>query len=136
MAKIPVADSDVVYLNVGGTVLATKWSTLTQAQGSALAAWFSGRWEDCLDRDEQGHAFLDFDPDLFQPILSFLRSVAICSTLIPGLSLWVLMPTSSKPLQIWSSTWHLKTIWLVGVTVDCALESPSWPTILVQKAFL
>lgn len=30
MAKIPVADSDVVYLNVGGTVLATKWSTLTQ----------------------------------------------------------------------------------------------------------
>ena len=50
-----------------------------QARGSTLAAWFSGRWEDCLDRDDQGRAFLDFDPDLFQPILSFLRSCAICS---------------------------------------------------------
>lgn len=50
-----------------------------QAKGSTLAAWFSGRWEDCLDHDDQGRTFLDFDPDLFQPILSFLRSCAICS---------------------------------------------------------
>ena len=50
-----------------------------QAGGSTLAAWFSGRWEDCLDRDAKGRTFLDFDPDLFQPILSFLRSSAISS---------------------------------------------------------
>ena len=50
-----------------------------QAAGSTLAAWFSGRWEDCLDRDDQGRTFLDFDPDLFKHILSFLRSCAICS---------------------------------------------------------
>lgn len=50
-----------------------------QATGSTLAAWFSGRWEDCLDHDDQGRTFLDFDPDLFQPILSFLRSCTIHS---------------------------------------------------------
>ncbi|KAL3162586.1 protein homooligomerization, variant 2 [Trebouxia sp. C0009 RCD-2024] len=44
-----------------------------------LAAWFSGRWEHGLDHDDEGRIFLDFDPDLFQPILSFLRSRAICS---------------------------------------------------------
>ena len=44
-----------------------------------LAAWFIGRWEHGLDHDDQGRTFLDFDPDLFKPILSFLRSCAICS---------------------------------------------------------
>ena len=53
-----------------------------QARGSTLAAWFSGRWEDCLDHDEQGRTFLDFDPDLFKPILSFLRSSAISSSTV------------------------------------------------------
>ena len=44
-----------------------------QARGSALAARFSGNWEQCLDRDDQGRIFLDFDPQLFQHILSYLR---------------------------------------------------------------
>ncbi|KAL3135141.1 hypothetical protein ABBQ32_008076 [Trebouxia sp. C0010 RCD-2024] len=79
MARNSAADHDIIHLNVGGTVLATRRSTLTQAKGSTLAAMFSGRWEHCLARDREGRIFLDFDPDLFQPILSFLRTVTICS---------------------------------------------------------
>ena len=131
MAKMPTADNDIINMNVGGTVFATKRSTLTQvcicwctissclhmsfvyahtlvvlhavdllnaeekplltlmlncvcnisiqADNSMLAAWFSGRWEQCLDRDDQGHIFLDFDPDLFQLVLSALCCYKGCS---------------------------------------------------------
>lgn len=34
---------------------------------------FSGRWEQCLDKDSQGHIFLDFDPHCFDQIVTFLR---------------------------------------------------------------
>lgn len=53
-----------------------------QAEGSALAARFSGQWEQCLDHDDQGRIFLDFDPEVFQQILAYLRSRAIFSS--PG----------------------------------------------------
>lgn len=80
MATVPVADNDVLSLNVAGTLLTTKRSTLTQAEGSALAARFNGRWEQCLDRDDQGRIFLDFDPYCFQQILFYLRSRALLSS--------------------------------------------------------
>ena len=51
-----------------------------QAEGSALAARFNGRWEQCLDRDDQGRIFLDFDPYCFQKILFYLRSRALLSS--------------------------------------------------------
>ena len=51
-----------------------------QAEGSALAARFSGNWEQCLDHDDQGRIFLDFDPDLFKHILFYLRSRAMLSS--------------------------------------------------------
>ena len=51
-----------------------------QAEGSALAARFSGHWEQCLDHDNQGHVFLDFDPDLFKHILFYLRSRTMLSS--------------------------------------------------------
>ena len=41
---------------------------------------FSGRWEQCLDYDDKGQVFLDFDPYSFQQILSYLRSCNICSS--------------------------------------------------------
>ena len=46
---------------------------LCQVEGSVLAAMFSGRWEQCLDKDSQGHVFLDFDPHCFDQIVTFLR---------------------------------------------------------------
>jgi len=38
---------------------------------------FSGRWEESLSRDDQGHIFLDFDPHSFQQVLLCLRMRAI-----------------------------------------------------------
>ena len=54
----------------------------TQAEGSSLAARFNGSdlMEQCLDRDDQGRIFLDFDPYCFQQILFYLRSRALLSS--------------------------------------------------------
>ncbi len=52
-----------------------------QAKGSSLAARFSGRWEQCLDRDAQGRVFLDFDPYCFQIVLTYLRARWMDNTL-------------------------------------------------------
>ena len=51
-----------------------------QAEGSSLAARFSGNWEQCLDHDEEGHIFLDLDPELFKHILFYLRSRTLLSS--------------------------------------------------------
>ena len=52
-----------------------------QAEGSGLAARFNGNWEHCLDRDDQGRIFFDWDPYCFQQILCYLRWRAILSNL-------------------------------------------------------
>jgi hypothetical protein len=70
-------ENDIVYLNVGGTKMATKRSTLCQIEGSLLASLFSGRWEDNVERDVDGHAFLDFNPKLFALVLDYLRAKKI-----------------------------------------------------------
>ncbi len=41
---------------------------------------FNGRWEQRLDRDDQGRIFLDFDPYCFQQILFYLRSRNLLSS--------------------------------------------------------
>ena len=64
----------IVYLNVGGTKMATKWSTLCQVEGSMLAAMFSGRWKNNIEQDEDGHVFLDYNPKLFALVLDYLRA--------------------------------------------------------------
>jgi len=64
---------DVVDLNAGGHLHSVSRGTLCLAEGSLLAALFSGRWEDSLQRDQQGRPFLDVDPHAFEKILGFLR---------------------------------------------------------------
>ncbi|KAL0055218.1 hypothetical protein WJX82_008914 [Trebouxia sp. C0006] len=82
MTTVQVADNDIIdIINIGGTIVSTKRSTLTQAKGSSLAARFSGRWEQCLDRDAQGRVFLDFDPFCFQIVLTYLRARCMDNTL-------------------------------------------------------
>ena len=66
-------EDKIVYLNVGGTKMATKKSTLCQVDESMLAAMFSGRWEN-IERDEEGHVFLDYKPELFALVLDYLRA--------------------------------------------------------------
>ena len=72
-----VSNTDIVCLNVGGTKMATKRSTLCQVKGSLLASMFSGRWEDSVERDVDGHVFLDFNPKLFALVLDYLRAKKI-----------------------------------------------------------
>lgn len=68
-----VQESDVLELNVGGSLMSTTRETLTQATGSMLAAWFGPLWADHHKRDQQGRIFLNCDPYCFGRILSFLR---------------------------------------------------------------
>jgi BTB/POZ domain len=72
------ADTDLLVLNVGGSKLTVSRGTLTQIPESMLAAKFSGRWDDSLQRDPEGNIFLDHSMDLFLPMIDFLRS-ARCS---------------------------------------------------------
>ncbi|EGG22170.1 hypothetical protein DFA_04288 [Cavenderia fasciculata] len=64
--------SDIVNLNVGGRKYSTTKRTLTIYGDSFLGAMFSGNFQ--LTFDQKGRVFIDRDGDLFQFILSFLRS--------------------------------------------------------------
>ena len=66
-------DSDVLELNIGGTVVTVFRKTLTQFNESMLAAKFSGRWDDSLAKDRHGRFFLDHDPHTFLQVIDFLR---------------------------------------------------------------
>lgn len=67
-------DNDVMYLNIGGiTKIAVLRSTLTQFEDSMLAAKFSGRWDDSMEKDRDGDIFIDQDPDCFMILVSYLR---------------------------------------------------------------
>ena len=61
----------VIELNVGGTFLTTRLSTLRKDPDWMLASMFSGRYR--LDKDSQGCFFIDRDPALFRHVLNFLR---------------------------------------------------------------
>eukprot|EP00984_Skeletonema_dohrnii_P009192 scaffold3511_cov144-Skeletonema_dohrnii-CCMP3373.AAC.1 len=68
------SDNDVIQLNVGGqTNIAVLRNTLTQFEDSMLAAKFSGRWDDSMEKDRDGNIFVDEDPDNFKMLLKFLR---------------------------------------------------------------
>jgi len=67
------ADS-VVTINVGGeATLEVQRSTLRVFEGSHLANLFSGSWEKRLPRDTKGRVFFDNRPDVFVPLVDFLR---------------------------------------------------------------
>ena len=77
MKALTVNDNDIIQLNVGGQKLTTKRSTLCQVENSLLATMFSGRWEESLERDQDGAVFLDFNPQYFVLILDYLREKRI-----------------------------------------------------------
>jgi len=65
---------DLITLNIGGEKTVTvKRGTLCAIGDSMLAASFSGRWDESLQRDSDGAIFVDFEPDLFMPLLAYLR---------------------------------------------------------------
>ena len=71
--------SDVLRLNVGGTRVDVLRSTLTSVEDSMLAARFSGRWDDSLEKDSDGNFFIDQPIDVFLPMIDYLRAQA-CMT--------------------------------------------------------
>ena len=79
MKAVEVSDNDIIHLNVGGHKLTTRRSTLCQVEGSLLASMFSGRWEDSLERDQDGAIFFDFNPQYFLVILDYLRTKKIAT---------------------------------------------------------
>ena len=79
METVSVRDDDIIHLNVSGVKLTTNRSTLCQVEGSLLASMFSGRWEDSVQRDQDGAVFLDVKPQHFTAILDYLRVKKIAS---------------------------------------------------------
>jgi hypothetical protein len=77
MDNSPAQADQIVELNVGGENMTTYRSTLCASQGSMLAAMFSGRWEEKLQKDKDGRYFLDHDPYCMRKIIDFLRSKKI-----------------------------------------------------------
>lgn len=67
------APSDVLHLNVAGKSMAVLRRTLTSVEGSMLASRFSGRWDANIEKDENGHYFIDQDPELFEAMINYLR---------------------------------------------------------------
>ncbi|KAL7547219.1 hypothetical protein ACHAWF_010542 [Thalassiosira exigua] len=67
-------DTDLIQLNVGGsTNIAVFRRTLTMFEDSLLAAKFSGRWDDSMEKDNDGNFFVDQDPEHFLALISYLR---------------------------------------------------------------
>jgi len=65
-------DAKIARLNVGGTYMDTLTSTLTKVEGSMLQAMFSGYHP--ILRDENGRAFIDRNPKIFELVLDYLRT--------------------------------------------------------------
>jgi hypothetical protein len=70
--SVSAVPSDVIKLNVGGEQMAARRETLTMAAGSRLAAMFSGRWDELLEKDRDERIFLDYDPKCFRKLLDHL----------------------------------------------------------------
>ena len=80
---VVVRDDDIVRLNVGGQKFTSKRSTLCQVKGSLFATMFNGRWENSVERDEEGAVFFDFNPQCFSYILDYLRVKKIATSEYP-----------------------------------------------------
>eukprot|EP00038_Savillea_parva_P006914 m.166650 g.166650 ORF g.166650 m.166650 type:complete len:547 (-) comp12721_c0_seq1:290-1930(-) len=70
----PAKSDNIVRINVGGTIFATRKATLAKFDGTYTAALASGRFDD--ERDSDGCIFIDRDPKYFAQILNFLRDPA------------------------------------------------------------
>ena len=67
---------DVLHLNVGGVKTSVLRRTLTSVPESMLASRFSGRWDESIEKDENGHFFIDQEYSLFRHMLDYLRNKA------------------------------------------------------------
>lgn len=72
----PSDKDDIITLNVGGEIFATRREVLTRVPNSQLATVISSyEWRNI---DGNGYIFLDFDPKLFRCLLAQLRISTSC----------------------------------------------------------
>eukprot|EP00812_Abedinium_dasypus_P003441 NODE_1424_length_1145_cov_274.667890.p1 GENE.NODE_1424_length_1145_cov_274.667890~~NODE_1424_length_1145_cov_274.667890.p1 ORF type:complete len:343 (-),score=85.48 NODE_1424_length_1145_cov_274.667890:103-1032(-) len=70
-------EDELVAVNAGGETFTARRSTLCQVEGSMLASMFSGRWDQSLAYDENGAAFVDASPRVFEAVLAHLRALRL-----------------------------------------------------------
>ncbi|XP_067316954.1 SH3KBP1-binding protein 1 isoform X2 [Anolis sagrei] len=71
-AAAAAAGAELIQLNVGGRRFSTSRQTLTWIPDSFFSSLLSGRISTL--KDETGAIFIDRDPEVFAPILNFLRT--------------------------------------------------------------
>jgi hypothetical protein len=66
-------DDPLILLNIGGTHMTTRRSTLMRIPNTVLALAFVSPWSENITCDNDGRLFFDYDPILFQYLLNQLR---------------------------------------------------------------
>jgi hypothetical protein len=74
LVSIIESTSNIVKINVGGTIFTTTKETLTAQKYTILAGLLN------VERDENGEIFVDRNPKFFDMILDHLRGVDISKT--------------------------------------------------------
>ena len=69
--------SSTINLNVGGKKMTVSRSLLTCLKSSCLEVLLNGRFENKILRDDEGHIFLDIDPDLFIKVIESFYLIKI-----------------------------------------------------------
>jgi hypothetical protein len=70
---ISVDNDPIILLNIGGTHMSTRRSTLMHIPNTVLALACTSPWSEEITHDTDGRLFFDFDPNLFQYLLNQLR---------------------------------------------------------------
>ena len=73
--ELGVAESDLVTLNVGGTLYTTTIDTMTRHTQSSL--WYM-YFDPIPYKDSNGHYIIDGDGPIFRHVLNFLRRSSLC----------------------------------------------------------
>ena len=85
--KRKLEDNEVLFLNVGSTLLSTTRSTLVNSldffPNSILAVMFSKDKEESIPRDKSGNYFIDADGDTFRHVLNVLRRPILLEDYVP-----------------------------------------------------
>jgi len=142
------SDSDVLHLNVGGDPIAVLRRTLTSVEGSMLASRFSGRWDESLEKDSNGHFFIDQPIELVRPMINYLRAKA-CETPMgppvksPHLKDYELRQDFYRLVEYFGMTPGIYPTVIelhrgepgsaeIGSFPDCYVKSSEWSTFTVQ----
>jgi hypothetical protein len=70
---VSIEDDPIILLNIAGTHMSTRRSTLMRIPNTVLALACADPWLESITHDHDGRLFFDIDPNLFQYLLNQLR---------------------------------------------------------------